>query len=38
MSYLLGEPGVGVITQTVRREREGIYRRRKQLLVLKTAS
>ena len=37
MKYLLGEPGVGVITQAVRRERGGICRRRKQLLVLKTA-
>ena len=37
MRYLLGEPGVGVITQTVRRERGDICRRRKQLLVLKTA-
>jgi hypothetical protein len=37
MRYLLGEPGVGVITQTVRRERGGICRRQKQLLVLKTA-
>jgi hypothetical protein len=33
----LGEPGVGNIAQTVRRERGGICRRRKQLLVLKRA-
>jgi len=37
MKYLLGDPGVGVITQAVRREKGGICRRRKQLLVLKTA-
>jgi hypothetical protein len=37
MRYLLEEPGVGDIAQTVRRERGGICRRRKQLLVLKRA-